>query len=372
MRGSVIARTLKSGQVRYCIKYLDDTGRQRWETIGPSKREAERALASRIRDVHYGELAPASKVTFAEFIPVWDRQKGREVRRATMRNYRAHVEHYLEPFFGRRQLRQITLKDVQGFVNAWDGNPATLRRILATLSGIFKAAAVQGHMTVLDFSAVTKPRQQQKQDYQVLTVAEVEHLARCTDERYSPDILWLAFTGMRSGEWIALPANLIDLEGGSVLVRQAVDHHGNIGPTKSGLVRRVNLLDRAIDAYRAKLEIKKELGIPADCEWAFPGVRGGLINRANFFKQVWKPAITRAGFDGLRVHDLRHTYASLIIAAGAPAHFVANQLGHADPAFTMRAYAHWFEERNEGVVDQVNQALGSTRRIRLTGETDAA
>src|SRR5690348_16386344 len=114
MRGSVIKRERKDGSHVFCIKYYDQHGKQRWETVGPSKRVAERTLAERIRDAHYGELNPNSRVTFAEFIPTWKKQKAREVRRSTMKNYEAHVENHLTPAFGDKQLRQITLADIQG------------------------------------------------------------------------------------------------------------------------------------------------------------------------------------------------------------------------------------------------------------------
>lgn len=369
MRGSIIPRKRADGSTVFCIKYYDQNGKQRWETIGPNKREAERALASRIRDVTHGQLGPANRITFAEFAPTWERQKALEIRRSTMDNYKANLRNHLIPFFGEKQLRQITLGDVQQYVNSWTGDPQTLRRILAVFSSINKAAAVHGYMPKLDLSAVSKPRlrtETQTEPYQVLTVPEIEHLMSCIDERYAPDVLFLAFTGLRRGEWIALPAKHVDLAKNVVIVSQSTDRFGHIGPTKSGQGRKVAMFDRAREAYLAKLEIKADLGI-SDSEFAFPTPTGHMIHGSNFHNLIWKPAIKRAGFPNLRLHDLRHTAASLMIAAGAPAHFVAQQLGHTDPAFTMRAYAHWFEQNTSGVVAQMNAAFGKDAPDALTG-----
>lgn len=370
MRGTIITRERKDGSSVYAIKYYDQFGKQRWETVGTSKREAERTLAARIRDAHYGELNPNARVTFADFIPTWDKQKSKEIRRTTMTNYRAHVRNHLAPAFGSMQLRQITLADVQRFVDHWTGDPATLRRVLATLSGIFKAAAVRGYMAPLDLRAVSKPRQRTTEaPYHVLTVPEIEHLMGCIDERYAPDVQWLAFTGLRRGEWIALPAKLIDLQKNVAIVARSVDHQGKIGPTKSGVNRKVALFGKAIEAYGMKQEVKRELH-QADSEWAFPWHNGGMIQGHNFHTRIWRPAVIRAGMPDFRIHDLRHTAASLMIEAGAPAHFVAQQLGHTDPAFTMRAYAHWFEQKTGAVVQLVDAAFSSKPVAPLNGDDE--
>lgn len=364
MRGSVIKRTRKDGSDVWCIKYTDQFGKQRWETIGPRKREAERALASRIAAVEAGALPQPSRKTFSEFLPEWEAAKTKSVRPGTMVGMQGHVRNHLEPYFGERQLRTITLGDIQRFVNQWTGGANTLRKVLATLSGILRAAAVDGQMLALDFRALTLPTVRQAmdidadEDVQVLTLPEVYHLMDSIDERYAPDILFLAMTGLRRGEWIALQDRHIDLEQNTALVRQTLDATGGFGPPKGGQARRVLLFDKARDAVIAKRQIKKELGLENN-PFAFPTPTGGVIQPSNWFNRVWTPAITRAGFPDLRLHDLRHTAASLMIRAGAPAHFVANQLGHTDPAFTMRTYAHWFEDQNVAAMKSLNEKFSS-------------
>lgn len=373
MRGSIIPRERADGSTVFCIKYYDHTGKQRWETIGTSRREAERELAKRIAAVAGGNSGPQSRITFADFVPQWEIEKARTVREGTMENYKSHVKHHLMRFFGRKQLRQITLGDVQRFVNEWKGDPSTLRRVLATLSGIFKSATIHGYMRPLDFSAVSKPRlEPQEQTFSVLTIEEVEALAEKIDERYAPDVVFLAFTGLRRGEWIAIKAkpsddgSYIDEKSGLVVVRKSLDRYSKIGPVKSEeSKRKIIMLDRAKEAWDWKKEVKAEYGIQ-DSDWAFPAFPSGkMMHAANFHNLVWKPAVERLGKPELRLHDLRHTYASLLIAAGAPAHFVAQQMGHSDPAFTMRTYAHWFEQNSGGVVEQLNVAF-------TKGEADAA
>jgi len=74
--------------------------------------------------------------------------------------------------------------------------------------------------------------------------------------------------------------------------------------------------------------------------WRFPSPDGGPLRPNNFRKRVFHPAVRNAGLAALRVHDLRHTCAALLVAQGAHALEIADRLGHASPVVTMRVYAH--------------------------------
>lgn len=358
MRGSVIKRTRKDGSVVWCIKYLDGNGRQKWETIGPNKRHAERILVDRLRDAHYGDMVEDSRLTLDEFLPVWERDKASQLR--SLDSVQSHVRNHISPALGHVALRDIRLQTVQRqLVDQWTGSPSTLRKVLSTLGGIVKSAAVRGEMEPIDFTSLVLPALPADNVPRVLTMAEVEHLMSCIDERFAPDVLWLAITGLRRGEWVALLDADIDTENRSAYIHRVwSEDEQKIVLPKRDKRRRIVLFDRAIEAIEWKRRVKQELGI-GESEWAFPAVRGDMLQPQNFYARIWRPATIRAGFPDLRIHDLRHTAASLMIQAGAPPHFVAQQLGHDDPTFTMREYVHWFDDQNQSVVDQINRAFSS-------------
>lgn len=360
MRGSVIGRQRKDGSTVWCIKYLDGTGKQKWETIGPDKRVAERELAKRITDAHYGPLQTGD-ATFNDYLPTWEAAKERSVRPGGMEALRSHVRNHLQPIFGDMPLRQLTLPVVQArLVTPWTGHPGTLRKVLSTLSGITKMAAVEGLMTPIDFSSLMLPRNEPNELPTALTLDEVYHLISKIDERYAPDVLFLAMTGLRRGEWVALLQKDVNLEENTAFIHRIQDRYGNIQFPKRDKRRKVILFDKAREAYDWRLAVNASLGLE-DNELSFPAPRGGMIQPQNFYARIWRPATVRAGFPNLRIHDLRHTAASLMIHAGAPAQFVANQLGHEDPAFTMREYVHWFKEQNQEIVDKVNAAFAASQ-----------
>lgn len=358
MRGSVIKRTRKDGSVVWCIKYLDAQGRQKWETIGPNKRHAERILTDRLRDAHYGELNEDNRLTLDEFLPVWENDKSSQLR--SLNSVQSHVRNHISPALGHVPLRDIKLQTVQRqLVDTWTGSPSTLRKVLSTLSGIVKSAAVRGEMEPIDFTSLILPKMDPDGIPTVLTMSQVEHLMSCIDERFAPDVLWLAVTGMRRGEWVALLDKDVNLENRTAYIHRVwSEDEQRIELPKRDKRRRIDLFDRAIEAYEWKRQVKTELGLEKN-KWAFPAVRGEMLLPNNFYARIWRPATLRAGFPELRIHDLRHTAASLMIQAGAPPHYVAQQLGHDDPTFTMREYVHWFDSQNQSVVDLINQAFSS-------------
>lgn len=356
MRGSVIRRERKDGSSVWCIKYLDASGKQKWETIGPNKRVAERVLAERIRDAHYGEVRDNS-TTFEDFLPTWRERKAHEVRDGGMESLESHVRNHLEPIFADVKLRELNLQTVQTrLVDRWEGHPGTLRKVLSTLHGIVKAAAVRGLMEPLDFTSLQLPRHEKQMEPVALTLPQVMQIVEKIDERYAPDVLFLAVTGLRVGEWVTLLKEDVHLDERKMWIHRVRTRSGKIDLPKRDKRRWVLLFDKAVEAYERRQAINKELGL--DSELAFPSVTGEMIHPSNFYSRVWRPAVVAAGFPELRLHDLRHTAASLMIRAGAPPQFVANQLGHSDPTFTLRTYVHWFEEQNQEVLDAINANFG--------------
>ena len=87
-------------------------------------------------------------------------------------------------------------------------------------------------------------------------------------------------------------------------------------------------------------------------------------------RKVFKRALRRAGLPGFRVYDLRHTYASLLLAVGAPITYVSAQLGHANPSTTLRYYAKWIPSKGRrwvDLLDRVRGAFGSKTGTKISG-----
>jgi integrase len=191
---------------------------------------------------------------------------------------------------------------------------------------------------------------------QVLTLADL------ITPRYRALVLLGGFGGLRWGEMAGLRRGRVDTLRSRVTVCEtATDVGGKItfGLPKTKTSKRVVPLARGIMA-----EIELHLGEyvqPGADALLFTSTTGGPLYRGTFWPSVWKPAVKKAGLDGLRVHDLRHTYVSLMIAAGANPKEVSTWAGHSSVAFTLDRYGHLYEEHGDDVADRLDVLLSQRR-----------
>ena len=97
-----------------------------------------------------------------------------------------------------------------------------------------------------------------------------------------------------------------------------------------------------------------------------PSPRGELLNGDNFRHRVLGPAVRRTGLIGLRFHDLRHTYAALMVAAGAHPKYLQAQMGHSSIRVTLDLYGHLFPDANRGVLDKLDALTTPSTPHRIT------
>jgi integrase len=188
---------------------------------------------------------------------------------------------------------------------------------------------------------------------QPLTVAQVEDLAEAIEwpayapaghgagqpkpRTHRPDLaLWVrlgAYCGLRAGEVLAPRRESVDRNRRVPLVTQTISSVAGrliVGPTKTGRARAVPILELLVADLLKELTRRVE---PEPEALVFTSEAGGLVSHANWYRRYFRPAARRAGLpDRLRYHDLRHTYATLLIAEGAHPRAIMARLGHSsDP-----------------------------------------
>lgn len=161
-------------------------------------------------------------------------------------------------------------------------------------------------------------------------------------DRTHREPIFAALTGLRQRELFALRRIELDLAKRRVLV-QGSARHGERAPTKNGRKRSVHL---SMEAMRAAQQQLGRLG-RREVDLLFPSPQGGIWRKDNFMARVFRPAVRRAALKGLTFHDLRHTYASLMVAAGVSAQVIADQLGHSDARLVLQRYGHLYPGASE-------------------------
>ena len=160
--------------------------------------------------------------------------------------------------------------------------------------------------------------------------------------------LLLARTGLRIGEALALQWSDIDFASRFIDVKRSLVR-GRISTHKNGKGRLVDMSLQLAEALKAHdLESKKKglaLGLGDLPEYVFTNENGGWIDKANWRRRLFNKALKKAGLRRIRIHDLRHTYATLRISKRDNIQDVSNQLGHHSTKLTLDVYSHWIPNK---------------------------
>ena len=208
-----------------------------------------------------------------------------------------------------------------------------------------------------------------------LTAEETNLFLETVSEHFPKDYplcLLLLRTGMRTGEALALRWGDIDFNRRFIHVQRGLSRK-KIETPKSGKSRRADMsqqLAETLAAYRT--ECKKRgfaLGLGDAPEYVFTNERGGFIAPSNWRKRVFWKVLEKAGLRRIRIHDLRHTYATLRIAKGDSITDVSNQLGHYSVKLTLDVYNHWLPGGNKDQVDGLD-SLGTRKMEKKSAQNE--
>ena len=349
---------------RYMIVYRVD-GKQKYESFRTLD-EARRAKAARTADIVRGEFEERSRTTLHEYARAWIKRyqgRGRRgFRDQTREEYERMLESYALKFFpARMRLTEVTPSKVAEFV-AWlceQTKPAptkenrdrreplsdkTIRNVMGPLRACLATATREGLIRsnpARDVDLPHRPTAEGIEDEEVRAMSreELTTLLSLAPERSRVLFWFLAATGLRISEAIALQWRHLELEGSSphVKVRRGVVR-GLLGPPKSRHARREVPLDPALAL--ALRERRRGSEWPGGDDLVFPATNGAYLHVGNTRRRVLKPAAEEACLEWVGFHTFRHTCASLLFAEGRNAVQVQRWLGHHSAAFTLSTYVH--------------------------------
>jgi integrase len=350
------------------VDYRDASGRRHRPTA-PTREAAENILAEKIRDrQHSGLLSPDRDITFAEYKDRWLEAVASELRPRTLEGYKQQLRLHLIPAFGRLRVRELTRGTIKTLLTqkrAAGLSKNSVRIIRATLSVMLSDAADDGiilanpalnlgrrgrsrpdKLSASDRTRNIRPMSQT--DLRAFLAAAQEHTPV-----YATLFLLLAHTGLRPGEAFALQWTDVDLANRRIRVERALALR-QIEPTKTGTTRTVDVSEILAGALRrlqiARKREKLERGWEEMPALVFCTEAGTPLDERRVRKN-FSLALEKARLSGFRLYDLRHTFASLLLALGAPITYVAAQLGHSKPTTTLQFYAHWIGSPHERFVN---------------------
>ena len=363
--GHVTLMKRKRGDKWY-VKYRLASGRQRFRLLGPAwtergrppagyytRKTAEAELAGILTDARRGEIpdpGARSGRTFGDAVAEWLRYVEHEKARrpSTLRDYRSTASGALLPEFGdETPLEAITTERIEAYrqrvLTEARLSRRTVQKHLVLLHGIFKRAKSLRWIQSNPADDVERVNVRRSGEFNVLSAAQVEAVAKKAEPVFQAAIIVAAYTGLRTGELRALRWRDVNFVGGSIRVQRNLPVGGEEDAPKSGKVRSVPLTD---DAARELDRLSRRERFVDGDDVVFCGATGGMLGedalRDALYEAMAQAGIDRKAFparEGFTFHDLRHTFGTLA-AQVFPLHDVQAFMGHADIQTTMRYLHH--------------------------------
>jgi len=369
--------------------------RQHWHSGYKNKKEAEQARTKLLHELDTGRYIEQSRLTMRDFMKEWLAAIKPTVRESTWETYEVLVRVHVVPHLGHVTVQRLT--------------PATLNSLYEKLQteGKKSQRVVQKRRRVQASGEETEPRGEKNGlsaktvrnihivihkalDYAVIhnlvqtnvaSIANVPKPARFGDHdmktwdastlgaflegiqehRYYPAFLLAAMTGMRRGEVLGLRWQDVDLDRGELSVTQSLTSYGyttRFSSPKTRRSRRHIPLDQktlaALRVHRASQAAEKLRQGPkyVDTGLVFTQEDGRWVH-PDRFSHLFNTLVKKSTLPRIRLHDLRHTYATLSLQAGTPVKIISERLGHSSAAFTMDVYQHVIPAMQQEAADAV-------------------
>ena len=310
-----------------------------------------------------GDATSAPIPLLAEYASGWLEGIAGLVRPRTLEGYRYRLERHVLPRLGDLRLDEITVDDVLALIgdlrergySGW-----TIRSILCPFSRLLSHAVRRDVIAVSPLSKLDRTERPAVwvREQRVLNRDEIGRLLAAAPPRYRTLLATAVLSGLRQSELLALRWRDIDVADEVIHVRGALDRAGRDVPPKTQHAIRDVVLMPALAAALAEHRARSAFNDADD--YVFASRVGTPLHWRNVSRRALKPALTKAGIAPIRWHDLRHTFASLLIAGGANVVVTSRQLGHGSSDITLRVYSHLFDraEQAQRTRDMLQEMLG--------------
>jgi ATP-dependent helicase/nuclease subunit A len=322
----------------------------------PTKRLAQRAFEDQIAHVNRISYRPMPTAKFRDFAESWKTKVLSQYGESTAINYRTHIRKHLVPFFGGYPMKDLNSEMIQQFVSSSTATAKTTRNICITLRSMLTTAKAWGYIAQNVMDGVVLPDVKRVQRF-FLSQKEIQLILA---EAAEPERTWYglaAETGLRAGELCGLTVDDLDLEHGTLQVRQSA-WRGKLGePKTEDSIRVVELSPQAC------WHLKQFLASWHPNEWRllFATRNGTPWDQNLLLKRKFKPLLLALNIQvprGNGFHAFRHANATLMSSFGASQKLRQQRLGHADGSpVTETIYTHVISEDGKRVAAQLGNAV---------------
>lgn len=392
MAGQIIKRGDNTWQIRVFLG-RDGNGKRKYfsQTIHGTKKLAQRELTKQLGKRDTGELLSTAPVFLKDHLAGWlERRVKKTVKESTFDGYKWVVDTYLIPGLGMHRLsdlqtRYSTIQDFYDSMTARGLSARTVRYTHSVLSPALRSAIEDGHLVRNPCDRCALPRKDAA-EMKYFNADEVRtFLAAAKKDRLYALFLLAIECGLRPGEYLGLKWKDLDLDGGSLCVRRVAKVRKGGGfyfatPKTKGSLRMIPLSARLVGELKAFRRtqaeyIMKHRNIYEDIDLVFANETGRPMLRENVNVRHFRKIVDSANdrikrqnkergdalpeIPKIRLYDLRHTMATLLLIAGVHPKVVSERLGHASIVLTMDTYSHVLPTMQEDATGSLERLMAS-------------
>lgn len=370
-RGGIKKRGLDSWLVSF-FKHVDEKGKRKdfSATVRGTRKDAEKYLQSKLREHDLGILSDEPKMTLNEFFDRWLETHSR-VRNSprTSHGDESIYNRYFRKTIGPKKLEALKPLDIQ---HVYAGllkqglAPQTIKHGHATLRKMLNQAVRWQMIPHNPASHVETPKVERK-ERRVLSAEECKaFIVACNTMQHGLIFEFALLTGMRPEEYLATKWEDVDFQKATVKVRRAlIRHKGSwtFNEPKTSRSRRTIVLPRplveklVLHKQRQEIQQERAQNIWVGHDLIFCGEFGVPLSIPNLTYRYFRPILVAAGLPQIRLYDLRHSHATLLLAADENPKIVAERLGHSTIVLTLDTYSHVLPTMQQRATDKLERML---------------
>ena len=311
-----------------------------------------------------------SKITVEEWAKLWLQEFQTSKKYKTVSTHTSHIRNHIVPVLGKIKLSDLTPTQIQLFYNSLHLSPSSVHSIHGTLSAMLSDAVEMGHIPYNFASKRKLPTISSKHIHPLSDDDIRRFLAALEGEKYADLFKTILFTGIREAEAIGLTWDCINFQNKTMRIYRQLQYRKQseggftFCPTKTNKARTISLTTYLCDLLQERKNNQKP---PPSESWQADHPNDILVFPTSKYKPIQPKSIyehfeklmASIGLQGVRVHDLRHTFATLSFQNGDDIKTVQQNLGHSTASTTLNIYAHVSETMSQNSASRMQSYIDS-------------
>ncbi|MBU3005934.1 site-specific integrase [Paraglaciecola arctica] len=286
--------------------------------------------------------------TIDDYSSIWFQQKQRNWSHTTIRGYSQKYNSYIKPNFGHMRLKDFKASMFDEWASKQTLSGKSINEARNVIHQIFKRAFFDGVIDSNTAERIERYKQDQKEP-EPFTKVEIAKILDALETPYREFFQFAIWTGLRTGELLALRWQDVDLDKGVAHIRKNITLNKEKEPKTKGSIRTIEMQFEAIQALKSIINSKycDEYRVFID-----PKTNTTYKYADGLRKYVWKPTLNKIGVKYRYPYQCRHTFASMMLTSGKNPMWVASQMGHADWGMIRKTYGRWIPESSQNKISQ--------------------